>query len=75
MLFAANTVDTEEEEQIHLNEIVSIKCFALIFDVFFVHFFGANLPGGKSCLGANTYTFCLSKSHSLSSSLIQEQAR
>ena len=50
VLFAANTVDTEEEEQIHLNEIVSIKCLALILGTF-IHFFGANFPVAKvACL-------------------------
>ena len=34
-LFAAHTVDTVEEEQVHLGEIVSVKCFALILGVLY----------------------------------------
>ena len=48
-LFAAYTVDTEEEEQLDLGEIVRIKCFALIFGVF-IHFFGANSHVAKVAL-------------------------
>ena len=48
-LFAAHTVDTVEEEQVHLGEIVSVKCFALILGVF-IHFFGANSHVAKVAL-------------------------
>ena len=58
-LFAAYTVDTEEEEQVHLGEIVSIKCFALIFDVFLYTFLVLIFPG-KKCYIANICAICMS---------------